>query len=274
MVSDTNTPTSDVGDEAPQLQDEGALSPASEPTPPDQQQPAPEKDPFEGLTAEEARKRFPEAFATERETGRRDGHGEARKEVAVLRKGWEQEDADRRTFEMYEDMRLSTEPEKRDRYLQELAPGSDLKASYERGVALKAGPSRKDLEAKIGAGFFSSIDDYIMKEPEMQNLSEEERERINPAKFGTYPLLLTAEVELLVEKRVTAGKVKADDKTVKEARDATARRVKDELGVGSEGLEGSTVSPGSQAEAQERYINGDITTDEYDALCQRHGWTP
>lgn len=269
-MPEVQQPTSVTEGTEGELPEDGAQPPASPPAPEGGEPPAPDQ--FEGLTVEEARKRFPEAFKADWEKGRQHGHGEGGREFAAERKKWDAETAATRTFERLEGLRTSDDPAQRDQFSREIADAQNTEA-YNRGKALKAGPSREQIEREVGGAIVGSVSDMLSQRPELQGLSEEERKSINPANFKTIRDLAAAQLDLAIQRGIVAGKVKADDKTVRENVTAAERRVKDELGIAPEPLEGGA-APGSWEEGQQRYIDGDMSSEEYAALCERHGREP
>lgn len=263
-------------------QPEGATeTPESQPAPEgegtDQQQ---QPDPFANIPYEQARERYADQFADE--AGQREqlgfsrGQGEARKEVAAIRKQVEGDVADRIAFERLEKMRSSDDPEAADNFRREMAD-PNVSAIYQRGQAAASRPApevTERLRYEAADGFLTKLDTHLNDRKELQGLSDDEKASLAKEKHPSLAALVDAKIDLSIRRGIAAG----SGKVIKEKEDAARDKLRDEyreLGIeGPEEIEGGTVSADSKAKLQQRYADGDIETDEYTKRMNAIGAKP
>lgn len=237
-----------------------------------QQQP----DPFANVPYEEARKHFASDF--EGELGQREqqgfgrGQGEARKEVASLRKKVEGEMADRVTFERLQKMRASDDPDAKEAALRELDDPETL-AAYQRGQAAASRPApeaEEKLRYEVSDGFLTDLDTHLNDRKELKGLSDDEKASLAKEKHPTLAALVDAKIDLAIKRGIASGSTKA----LKEAEDAARDKLRDEYR--EKGIEGPEEIEGATVGADEDAVLAGAATGEAkaDAFEKKHGYRP
>lgn len=247
------------------------------------QQQQPEPSPFAELPYEGARKHYAGNF--EGELGQREelgfsrGQGEARKEVAAIRKQVEGEVADRIAFERLEKMRTSEDPEAQDNFRREMADPTTA-AIYQRGQEARSRPApevTERLRFEAADGFLTELNTHLDDRKELQGLSDEEKAGLAKEKHPTLGALVDAKINLAIQRGVAAGVIKENAQKIQDAKDEREKELLDELGLehAPEGIEGrKPAKPGSAAELRDQYADGDIETDEYKRKMEAIGAKP
>lgn len=264
---DDNKLAPEGGDTEGATADAEGSQPAPEGEAADQQQ-QPE-DPLAKIPYDEARKHFASDF--EGELGQREqlgfgrGQGEARKEVAAIRKKVEGDVADRIAFERLEKMRTSEEPDANDNFRREIADPNTL-AIYQRGQEARNRPPTEVVEKlryEVASDFLTALNAGLDGRKELQGLSDEEKASIAKEKHQTLDALVDAKIGLAIKRGIAAGSTTA----IKEAEEAARNKLRDEYreaGIeGPEEIEGDTVAADSKAKLEQQYADGEIETQEY-----------
>jgi len=242
------------------------------------QQQQPEPTPFAELPYEQARKHYAGQF--EGELGQREqigfsrGQGEARKEVAALRRQVEGEMADRIAFTRLERMQASDDPDAADNFRREMADPNTA-AIYHRGKEAASRPS-PDVVQGVANDFLTTLNAGLDGRKELQGLSDEEKASIAPGQHSTLGKLVDAKIDLAIQRGVADGVIKENAQKIQAEREEARTELKDELGLGlSDEIKGSRpAKPGTAAELRKKYADGDIETEEYTKKMKAIGAKP
>lgn len=235
-----------------------------------------QEDPFAKIPYEQARKHYADQFAEE--AGQREqlgfgrGQGEARKEVAAIRKKVEGEMADRVTFERLRKMRDSSDPDEKEAALREL-DDPDTDAAYRRGKVAASRPApeaEEKLKFEISDDFLSGLDSHLNDRKELKGLSDEEATSLAKEKHPSLAALVDAKIDLAIKRGIAAG----SGKVIKEKEEAARDKLRDEYrekGIeGPEEIEGAAVGAGEDAT-----LAGSATGEQKaDAFEKKHGYRP
>lgn len=235
-----------------------------------QQQP----DPFADVPYEKVREHFAERF--EEEAGQREkqgfgrGQGEARSEIASIRKQLKAEEADRITYERLERMKASDDPEAKEAYWHERDdPGTD--AAYKRGKKAVNQPTPEIMD-EVASGFLTGLDAHLNERKELQDLSDEEKAGLAKEKHPTLGKLVDAKIELAIKRGVAAGVTKENAQKILDAKEEARKELLDELGVDQpDEIKGSTpVKPDTDG------VLAGSATGEQKAIAfeKKHGYKP
>jgi hypothetical protein len=196
-------------------------------------------DPFEGRTTEdilkglaEARRDDFEAFTrTNWEEGRRHGQGEATKQLDADKKRWGVEQQALATFDHWEAKRNSEDPYETQEFAKAIA-SPEVEAAYQMGKKLRQGPSSQEIAERAQFEIMTNVDAHLDERLSKQGaLSDEEKGRIDKAKFKTIGELIAAKTDLIADRGIAAGRIKDDAKSLQEAREEGRREAYDEAGL-------------------------------------------
>jgi len=196
-------------------------------------------DPFEGRTTEdilkglaEARRDDFEAFTrTNWEEGRRHGQGEATKQLDADKKRWGVEQQALATYDHWEAKRLSDDPYENQEYAKAIG-SPEVEAAYQQGRNLRRGPSSQEIAERAQFEIMTNVDAHLDERLSKQGaLSDEEKGRIDKAKFKTIGELIAAKTDLIADRGIAAGRIKDDAKSLQEAREEGRREAYDEAGL-------------------------------------------
>ena len=213
----------------------------------------------------------------ERSKAYRDGQAAASKEFDANKRKWGVEQQALAIFDHWERKRLSDDPYE----TQEFAKAIDrpeVRAAYDQGQAIRRGPSSQDIAERAQFEIMSNVDTHLDEKLSKQGaLSDDEKGRIDKAKFKTIGELTAAKVDLAIERGIAAGRKKDDAKSLQEAKEEGRREAYDEAGLEYPGepVEGRKApKPGSAQDLRKQYADGDIDTATYNKKMAALGASP
>ena len=213
----------------------------------------------------------------ERSKAYRDGQAAASKEFDANKRKWGVEQQALATFDHWEAKRRSEDPYETQEFAKAIA-SPEVEAAYQMGKKLRQGPSSQDIAERAQFEIMSNVDTHLDEKLSKQGaLSDDEKGRIDKAKFKTIGELTAAKVDLAIERGIAAGRKKDDAKSLQEAREEGRREAYDEAGLEYPGepIEGRKApKPGSAQEIRKQYAEGDIDTATYNKRMAAVGASP
>lgn len=213
----------------------------------------------------------------ERDTAYREGQSAAGRQLDADKKKWAAEQQALATFDTLEKQRTSDDPDEQQKFAQSMG-NVKTKESYDQGLKIRQGPSHEQIEAELISNIMGGVDDSLNERLGKQGeLSNDEKARVEKGKFKNLGQLVSAKLDLLVERGTAAGVKEASEKHDKEVADTARQQLLDELGMElpSGEIKGSGTKTDESVKLDRILVDPHATQEQKaDAFEKKHGYRP
>ena len=212
-----------------------------------------------------------------REASYREGQSAAGRQLDADKKKWAAEQQALATFDSLEKKWGSEDPSEKEEFGRAMRDPK-VKESYELGLKIRQGPSHEQIETELIGTIMGGVDEELNKRLSKQGeLSKDEEARVDKGKFKNLGQLVSAKVDLLVERETAAGVKEASEKHDKEVADTARQNLLDELGLeySPDEIRGRGTKTDETAK-HEGVLAGSHSTGEekISAFEKKHGYPP